>query len=383
MALSKRPIEPNWPYPVGQPNQAWNDEDRAKWRSLQSPKRSYREEVLNKLDSLKSNPEFTANFEVIQYGSLSQDSERYPLVLIRTRAEHWGEGGAKKNVLITGGVHGYETSGVQGALHFVETELLSGDEDPSNKKRWRSTFNFVVFPCVAPWGYECIQRWTCNAVDVNRSFVEKEEKAPSEGGRGEGRTEESAQLMDWLDAPGSIPNWNGGKGGSRRGAFDLHMDLHETTDSDASEFRPAKAARQGKVFDFANDLHIPQGYYIVGSEDCVDGGSKDAEKPAPMSKVSKPLISKDTRSSFSLAILEAVKKVTPLCKEESILGFPVQDSAAIYVEVFDMAICASLTGAAFAATTEVYPDAEGCSPEECNRAQVAAICGALQFLEKH
>ena len=29
---------------------------------------------------------------------------------------------------------------------------------------------------------------------------------------------------------------------------DLHVDLHETTDTDNSEFGPAKAARDGKSF---------------------------------------------------------------------------------------------------------------------------------------
>ena len=47
----------------------------------------------------------------------------------------------KPSVLVTGGVHGYETSGVQGALAFLETEA----------QRYADRFNICVAPCVSPW----------------------------------------------------------------------------------------------------------------------------------------------------------------------------------------------------------------------------------------
>ena len=40
-----------------------------------------------------------------------------------------------------------------------------------------------------------------------------------------------------------------------------HVDLHETTDSDEGEFRPAKAARNGDAY-FVDA--IPDGFYLVG-----------------------------------------------------------------------------------------------------------------------
>jgi hypothetical protein len=42
----------------------------------------------------------------------------------------------------------------------------------------------------------------------------------------------------------------------------IHVDLHETTDSDETEFRPAKAARDGEYI--APDV-IPDGFYTVGN----------------------------------------------------------------------------------------------------------------------
>jgi predicted deacylase len=115
-------------------------------------------------------------------------------------------------VLVTGGVHGYETSGVHGALRFLHAHAAS----------WQGRVNLLVVPCVSPWAYERIQRWNHDAVDPNRSF---REASPAQ---------ESAALMR-LVAP-------------LRGQWVAHIDLHETTNSDETEFRPAVAARDGKAF---------------------------------------------------------------------------------------------------------------------------------------
>ena len=64
--------------------------------------RSYKEEVLDKISLLKD------DFDIEQYGELSVDKERYPLMSVKTR--NWDQN--KPNILVTGGVHGYETSGV-------------------------------------------------------------------------------------------------------------------------------------------------------------------------------------------------------------------------------------------------------------------------------
>lgn len=66
-------------------------------------KRLYQDEVLSKLDAFK------ADFEVVQYGKLTLSVNDYPLFAVKTR--DWDN--AKNTILVTGGVHGYETSGVQ------------------------------------------------------------------------------------------------------------------------------------------------------------------------------------------------------------------------------------------------------------------------------
>ena len=47
----------------------------------------------------------------------------------------------KPHVLVTGGVHGYEKSGVQGALLFLDRAAAA----------WSPEFNIIVAPCVNPW----------------------------------------------------------------------------------------------------------------------------------------------------------------------------------------------------------------------------------------
>ena len=100
-------------YRIGTPGVPWGDAERAAWKAdVDVPQRSYAEEVLAKLDALKG------AFDVVQYGALSQDPERFPLMCVKSKNFDPADGGPC--VLVTGGVHGYEKSGVQGALQFLE-----------------------------------------------------------------------------------------------------------------------------------------------------------------------------------------------------------------------------------------------------------------------
>ena len=95
-------------YPIGTPGKSWGKAEKAAWLAEQTVKRSYSEEVVAKLQALK------ADFDVEQYGALSYSPDRYPLYIVKSR--QWDRN--KQTILITGGVHGYETSGVQGGNSF-------------------------------------------------------------------------------------------------------------------------------------------------------------------------------------------------------------------------------------------------------------------------
>ncbi|MDW2273851.1 MULTISPECIES: M14 family metallocarboxypeptidase [unclassified Vibrio] len=295
-------------YPIGTPGQPWTEEERKAWLATQEVKRSYQDEVISKIDALRG------HFDVEQYGALSYNEARFPLFCIKTR--NWDS--TKPVVLVTGGVHGYETSGVHGALKFVETEA----------ERYAEHFNIVVAPCVSPWGYEVINRWNPNAIDPNRSFYK------------DSPAEESANLIKLVATLGDVL---------------MHIDLHETTDSDETEFRPALAARDG--IEYIEGM-IPDGFYTVG----------DSENPQP---------------DFQKAVIESVAKVThiaPADENGEIIGSPVVQFGVINYPMVKLGLCGGVTNCVYGTTTEVYPDSPTVTDEECNDAQVAAVVGGLNYV---
>jgi hypothetical protein len=296
-------------YSIGKQGQAWADKEKALWCSKQAIKRSYQDEVLAKLELL------TITFDMIQYGSLSLDESRYPLYAMQSK--NWKT--TNKTVLVTGGVHGYETSGVQGAIRFLET--CAND--------FSGQFNIIVVPCVSPWGYETINRWNHEAIDPNRSFYPN---SPAQ---------ESAALMSFINELDVN--------------IAMHIDLHETTDTDNSEFRPALAARDAIE---QRSWNIPDGFYLVG----------DSTKPA---------------ADFQFAINQAVAKIThiaPADNNDKLIGVDIEQLGVINYAGRELGLCMGLTDAPYVTTTEVYPDSPLVDDENCIKAQVAAISAAIMFL---
>ncbi|HRQ66544.1 MAG TPA: M14 family metallocarboxypeptidase [Xanthomonadaceae bacterium] len=299
-------------YPIGTPGIPWGDMERAEWLARQVRHRSYVTEVQSAIERLG------ARFDVVPYGRLDYGRDDYALLALRSR--DWRDD--LPCALVTGGVHGYETSGVQGALQFADAQA----------SRYAGRVNLLVAPCVSPWAYERIHRWNAHAVDPNRSF---RENSPAR---------ESAALMRLVES--LADRWL------------LHIDLHETTDTDESEFRPALAARDGNAFE---PDEIPDGFYTVG----------DAQNP---------------ELPFQKAVIEAVSKVTHIAPGDSegrIIGTPVVAPGVILYPFRELGLCAGITGARFTTTTEVYPDSPRVTPQQCNAAQVTAVCAALDHALRH
>ena len=295
-------------YPIGTPGQPWGKEERLAWFKQCVVKRSYQQEVVSKIKALDG------RFNVEQYGALSYDESRFPLFCIKT--QNWDP--AKPTILVTGGVHGYETSGVHGALKFADTQA----------ERYEQYFNIVIAPCVSPWGYEVINRWNPNAIDPNRSFY------------ADSPAEESANLIKLVATLGSVL---------------MHIDLHETTDTDETEFRPALSARDG--VEYSEGL-IPDGFYTVG----------DSENP---------------QLDFQKAVIDSVAKVTHIAPADhngEIIGSAVVQHGVILYPMVKLCLCGGVTRCTYGTTTEVYPDSPKVTDEECNDAQVAAIVGGLDYV---
>ncbi len=301
------------PYPIGVPGTPWGTAEKTEWLSSQQQQRSYADEVIAPLES-----RLPADAELFQYGVLDYARlglARYPLFAVRSRA--WNPG--HPVVVVTGGVHGYETSGVQGALQWLQHEFA----------RHTGTINLLVLPCVSPWGYETVNRWNPDALDPNRQFKPASPAA------------ESALAMACVS--------------SNCGRVDVHVDLHETTDTDNSEFGPAKAARDGTAIDWHT---IPDGFYLVA----------DSARPAP---------------EFQRALIDAVRRVTHIAAPDEhgrIIGAPLQQDGVIALAKRSSGLCGGMTDARFVTTTEVYPDSPRTTPERCNEAQVTAIRAAIAHL---
>jgi hypothetical protein len=298
-------------YPIGTPGTKWDESEKAMWFAEQSVKRSYSEEVISKLEALSD------HFNVEQYGTLPYSPSQYPLYVVKSR--DWSH--ERATVLITGGVHGYETSGVQGAIRFLQTRAQD----------YLPRFNFLVAPCLSPWGYETINRWNPAAVDPNRSF------------RPQSPSQEAASLMEYLD--------------SFSYEFLAHFDLHETTDTDNTEFRPALAARDGIEQD---NWYIPDGFYLVG----------DTDKP---------------EAEFQTSIIKSVEKVTHIAPPDGdgkIIGKKLEQWGVINYPARKLGLCMGVSNASYVTTTEVYPDSPRVDDQNCMDAQVAAVTGGLDYITR-
>ncbi|KAJ4457954.1 putative Succinylglutamate desuccinylase / Aspartoacylase family protein [Paratrimastix pyriformis] len=304
-------------YPIGSAGQPWGAAEKLAWLACQKEQRSYHDDVLVAIEDLR------ALWDVEQYATITGPAyggKSYPMMVLRSRP--WNDD--LPIMLVTGGVHGYETSGVHGALKFAREHATE----------YVGRANIMVVPCVSAWAYERIHRWNPEAIDPNRNFV------------ADSTAQESAALVR-LVAP-------------IRGRVLMHIDLHETTDTDESEFGPAKAARDGAPT-YERGV-IPDGFYVVG----------DTENPQGL--------------PFQQAIIEAVRAVTHIAPDDGagkIIGSPVVAPGVINYPLRELALCAGVTGARYASTTEVYPDSPKVTNELCNQAQVAAVRAAIAYALAH
>lgn len=170
------------------------------------------------------------------------------------------------------------------------------------------------------------------AVDPNRSFFAN---SPSN---------EAALIMKYIDDLDI--------------SFEAHFDLHETTDTDNSEFRPALAARDASTHD---NWNIPDGFYLVAN----------SLNPQP---------------KFQKSIIDAVEKVThiaPADESGKLIGVTLEQNGVINYAAKELGLCMGMTTADYVTTTEVYPDSPRVDNDNCNLAQAAVITGGLDYLLKN
>lgn len=295
-------------YSIGQTGKPWQAGEKQQWLAQQTKKRDYFEDIEPQINAL------SADYQIEQYGVLDYETH-FPLYALKSA--NWRS--ELPVVLVTGGVHGYETSGILGALAFAK----------KHAKTYDGEFNLLILPCISPWGYETINRWNPAAVDPNRSFY------------ADSPAQESLLAMEYVNP--------------HLASIILHIDLHETTDTDNSEFRPALAARDGKI---NHNWNIPDGFYLVGH----------THKP---------------EAAFQQSIINTVQTVTHIAEADehnALIGVPIEQFGVINYDATSLGLCMGMTDAAYVTTTEVYPDSPNTTPQNCIDGQVAAIEGAITFL---
>lgn len=121
------------------------------WWLAQDEVRSY-DRLLERIMAL---PDYC---QILPYGTIRHGDYSYEMKCVLIGDPYNG----KPTVGILCGVHGYEEGGVEGGLAFILQDA------PEYLKH----FNFVVFPCVSPSGYERDMRLTAQKINPNRNFKE-------------------------------------------------------------------------------------------------------------------------------------------------------------------------------------------------------------------
>lgn len=148
--------------------------------------RSYSDEVEYRIQHLKD------RFKVTIIGKVNFGQFTYNLYKIIAAGFNSGQH-SKKNVLISGTVHGDEEAGCFSILHFLDQIA----------DQYLDRFNFVCYPCVNPSGFETGMCVNMDYVNLNRSFKEPYEP------------QETRHIIDSLVH------------GPKR--YHLTVDMHETT----------------------------------------------------------------------------------------------------------------------------------------------------------
>lgn len=295
----------------------WNKSQVREWRDsvhAQGKKRDYCE-IVSRITRLPANTHTVEAYAVMSDGNPA------------FRISIGDMGNSNPNVLITGGVHGYEPSGVEAAMRFAEKEVSSLTDK----------FNFAIYPCISPWAYEHDQRWNAEAEDPNRLFARGETFTP---------IEECQSFMTSIEKHGVI--------------FTAAVDLHETCDRDV-HLRVMRSERFGSSL--APDYQeIPQGYYLTLSKRETAGEN-------------------GRQLLFGQAIIDEVVKVSPIAPEKTILEGKV-NYGGVTLSLPSKGLMRTYLDdhAKLVAVTEVYPDHPHMTPEKAVQAQLASVRGALNFI---
>ena len=206
-------------------------------------------------------------------------------------------------------------------------------------------------PNLSPWGYETYNRLNPYFHNPNRDFREEflDATLPDE------EREKHLEAIYAMEYIRSIEE----RSAEGKGVI-MHLDIHETTDSDRTRFRHEQASHDGETYTPTED-DVPNGYFILTDNPDIQN--------------------EGLSGTFEQAMIGAVKEsgTTPIASNIDIPGHGYTPYQGIcYSEVHNVA--SKFTKAAYRVTTEMNPDIDGMTLETANRAQIAGIKGAISWL---
>ena len=182
--------------------------------------RSYKRDVVRPLD------EYTKHIERYQPVTVGNVGG-YPILYLHLG---WGD----KHILVSGGVHGDEPAGTIAALDLIK--FLYAFEFRGSRS-FMNDFQFHIFPCVNPWGYEHNKRKNADGVDINRDFEKFE-------------AEESRIIADHLEKLGH--------------EFVFAMDMHEGSPNEKwKEFELSDNPRGVWLYESCHDHSLRVGRRMI------------------------------------------------------------------------------------------------------------------------
>lgn len=298
----------------------WGKAEISAWfeKTNQKPVRSYVDDVVRPLSVLPSNL-----FQLERYGDITVGGNSFSLKRVTVGDLTNGN----PNILITAGVHGCEPSGTRAAIDFLQTD----------SQRLSAQFNFVVYPCINPWGYQYDHRWNADAEDINRLFIS--------GVASDQTTAENAFFMHSLS---QIPM-----------KFDVALDWHEILNRDV-DLRVLRHERFGAplALDYRE---IPNGSYIMLSEpDAIED--------------------KKSLLDFGNAVISSIAESSPIASDKKVAG--VNNQGGVTICDPNEGLMRTYLGnhAERVCVVEINPDRPGMTPQRSMEAQKQSVYGAMRFL---
>ena len=118
---------------------------------MQSKNRNYAQ----LLDRLKF--ALNSDSQISTLGDIHNHNDKYPFQKIHIEQNN------SRRVLISAGIHGDEPAGIEAICIFLESEKYK-----SHLNKW----DFIILPCINPYGYEHNKRENHDNTDLNRMFKE-------------------------------------------------------------------------------------------------------------------------------------------------------------------------------------------------------------------